>query len=105
MFGKALGRDNPVDLVAKYPDWETIFRHCSSVSTTFDECCGETTPKLHLKAVREVDDEDDTKLTNELLSSEEKPRAQYAPDELGLLQPVVSQLAATSTGCTDALPN
>ena len=98
-FGKVLGRDNPADLFTKYLDWETVLRHCMRASTTCDDGRAETAPKLHLlKAVWEVDDEDNSEEINAILSGMYRSVTTYEPDEFGLLQPVMCMLAVRGTG-------
>ena len=105
-FGEVLGRDNPADLFTKHRDWHTIHRHCGRVSTTVDDGRAETAPKLHmLKAVCEVDDEDEVRENNEILNSICRPAVKHEPDEFGLLQPVLCLFYARRAGSERARPN
>lgn len=99
-FGKVLGRDNPADLCTKHIDWDTIARHSESVSATFED--GRATPARKLtmlKAIWEVEVDDDKEPIMEVTNCMTKSSTtQYEPDDLGLLQPVLSRLCLP--GCT-----
>ena len=105
-FGKVLGRDNPADLFTKYLDWDTMHRHCTRLSTSFDDGRAETAPKLHmLKLVWEVDDEDSRWDIMSIVGHTNGSMVKYEEDEFGLLQPVMSISRARCTGSVHTRPN